>query len=250
MCIKICYYNAEKLLSADNSIKQEFIIDISRRISAERLDKILLSKSDNDRLRSSIATLILQGAVNEMLHEVQSPLQFEYTSYGQPYLSEYPDISFSISHSGSMIICAITLEKIHLGIDIQEFSASTKWSALSSRFFTLNEQIEISGGIDEEACKKNFFRHWSAKEAYIKMKGTGLSCSLDSFTADVSSGVITSVNGKEAVAYIYELTLDTKLSDASVSASAGVHPPYSATLCTDKKIPGDFSLTQLTIDSL
>ena len=79
---------------------------------------------------------------------------FRTSENGKPYLAENP-IYFNLSHSGE--VTAIALSKSEVGLDIQ-LRDGTPRPALSRR---------LSPAEREE----DFFKVWTAKEAYIKYRG-------------------------------------------------------------------------------
>ena len=45
---------------------------------------------------------------------------FTYTEHGKPYLSDYSDVHFNISHSGEYVVCSVSDKPV--GVDIQKIS--------------------------------------------------------------------------------------------------------------------------------
>jgi 4'-phosphopantetheinyl transferase len=101
--------------------------------------------------------------------------------HGKPYLIEFPNIHFSVSHTGSYWGCAIG--ESPLGFDLEEpearFARNTKpqqqkrWEGIAKRFFAPEEYEWI-----KESGEEAFFRLWVLKEAYGKYKGTGITTDL------------------------------------------------------------------------
>ncbi|MBP3359870.1 MAG: 4'-phosphopantetheinyl transferase superfamily protein [Clostridia bacterium] len=91
--------------------------------------------------------------------------------YGKPYLAAYPDIHFSISHSDSLVICAVCDTPV--GADVQKVCEYKP--ALAEHVCSGSELCEISGSVDKA---DTFCRLWAAKEAFVKMKGVGIGCDL------------------------------------------------------------------------
>lgn len=104
--------------------------------------------------------------------------------YGKPYLQDYPDIHFNLSHSGRYVICAIG--SCELGIDIQQ-SGSPHLKA-AKRFFCENEYNWIINHTDNESIKSAFYRIWTLKESFVKTVGSGMNISFDKFEVIIQSG--------------------------------------------------------------
>lgn len=99
--------------------------------------------------------------------------------YGKPYLKDYPQIHFNISHASDIAICAISNQKIGADVEVlKDFHTS-----IFRKVFTEEEKAFYDKmAINEEASREWFFRFWTLKEARIKHAGLGLSMSLTSFS--------------------------------------------------------------------
>lgn len=110
----------------------------------------------------------LFGVCNDELNIVRD-------AQGKPYLHNYPDFYFNISHTRNALVVAFSLKPV--GVDIEKIhDADLK---IASRFFSEDEQHYINNAIDTD---KAFFEIWTKKEAYIKWSGRGLSIPLTSFS--------------------------------------------------------------------
>jgi 4'-phosphopantetheinyl transferase len=143
---------------------------------------------------SLLAGYLLQCAVKEVLgshtaagrapEEGPLVLAYRYGTHGKPYLADYPDLYFNLSHSGRYAVCGISDREI--GVDIQE--EQTVEDRLAERFFTAGEYEELRKLDNDRERKRLFFRLWTVKESYMKLNGKGLSQGLDSFRIDWGKG--------------------------------------------------------------
>jgi 4'-phosphopantetheinyl transferase len=121
-------------------------------------------------------------------HMVAEPagIQFAYGAHGKPSLPKGPwtDIQFNISHSDTRAVIAMTLGG-ELGVDIERRRFDIPHDDLVRRFFSARERDSLEK-LAPEARHHAFFRYWTAKEAYIKGRGEGLTVPLDRF--DVALG--------------------------------------------------------------
>lgn len=93
--------------------------------------------------------------------------RIEYGEHGKPYLPDYPDVHFNISHSDEYIVCAVCDRAV--GIDIQTVREYN--SALAERYFS-DEEITF---IEQSGNKALAFTTvWAQREAYGKMLGRGI----------------------------------------------------------------------------
>lgn len=103
------------------------------------------------------------------------PLQIAYGLKGKPYI-ENEDWHFNLSHSGGY--AALAFSDVPVGIDIQKIGPYR--ASLARRFFAAEEaeacERLISSDMPgkEEAAAELLYTLWCRKEAYGKLKGTGL----------------------------------------------------------------------------
>lgn len=88
---------------------------------------------------------------------------------GKPYLPDYPQIHFNISHSGSMAVCA--LGNHPLGVDIEQIRPAR---LRATRRILTEREREFLAGCPKERKDLEFFKLWTLKESYGKALGIGL----------------------------------------------------------------------------
>jgi phosphopantetheinyl transferase len=95
--------------------------------------------------------------------------------HGKPWLPGQPQLRFNLSHSGvDAVLVAGAADRI--GVDIETTADPARFLRLAQRYFPREAaQLEADG----DAWR--FVRAWTAKEAYLKALGTGLSKPLNSF---------------------------------------------------------------------
>lgn len=140
----------------------------------ELLDRF---QNHEQKILSAGAGYLLAPALAEFGIDAMSA-RIAFGEYGKPYLADYPQIRFSLSHSGSMVMCGVANSPI--GCDIQCLPSHPEHNdSVAKRFFTPNEQRRIASSITPE---REFVRLWTLKESYVKYLGTGISgCPFDSF---------------------------------------------------------------------
>ncbi len=98
---------------------------------------------------------------------------FTYAPHGKP---AWRNISFSISHSGSMCILAISSEG-PAGCDIQEMAGHVDEIGIAQYFHP--EERRCLEQLPPSCLTRSFYRMWVRKEAVMKADGHGLSLGLD-----------------------------------------------------------------------
>lgn len=101
--------------------------------------------------------------LTELLSQhIPAPIEILRTENGKPYVAGNP-IYFSLTHSGNRSMIALGDKPI--GVDL-ELYGPREFPHILSRF-SERERAEISDG-------RLFLLHWTAREAFVKMKGATL----------------------------------------------------------------------------
>ena len=98
-----------------------------------------------------------------------SDYEIIYNEYNKPYLKN-EKIYFNISHINGTIVLVISDKEI--GVDVEYFVYK---ESVVRKYFTNNEQNEILNSTNKVY---DFTRIWVMKEAFVKMKGVGISYGL------------------------------------------------------------------------
>lgn len=99
---------------------------------------------------------------------------FSYTEFGKPYLKNLP-IHFNISHSGDWV--AVAIDENPVGIDIEvirpiDFSVTSRLCTESDMEYIFKNDPDRNN--QNPDTLRRFFEVWTAKEAYFKKIGTGI----------------------------------------------------------------------------
>ena len=116
--------------------------------------------------------------VKQLIHSVFLPdqmleqIQLSYHEQGAPFVTQHPDLSFSLSHSHDFTAAACTIRPGQtLGLDIEKI-AKTPDAAFLKTAFTPKE----IGAMPLEA--DHIFTNWTIKEAFLKFIKKGFHESL------------------------------------------------------------------------
>lgn len=163
-------------------IKEDTFFALLNKIEIKRRQKILALTDEKARLRALTAGSLLYDTLCRKLGFLKGeaePFEIAYGKNGKPYLAQYPDIHFNLSHSGDYVCCAVS--DVPVGIDLQKITDVKE--GIARRFFTDKDNQRLAR-CDGENWKKLFFRMWSVKESYIKLTGKGMTQGLDTFEID------------------------------------------------------------------
>ncbi len=144
-----------------------------------KLDSFLLRK--DQRLSLGAGILMDQGLSAWGLRERETKVS--YREKGKPYLPNYPQIHFNLSHSGSRALAVFA--GVENGCDIEQVQKADL--DLAEHFFTPGEYEFIAGQQGSTRRDEAFTRLWTLKESFLKAVGAGLALSLDAFEITISS---------------------------------------------------------------
>lgn len=146
-------------------------------LSAERQEKIRAFRFEKGKQLSLGAGLLLDfGLRTYGLRERE--VRIGKGRFGKPYLPDYPEIHFNLSHSGSMVMAAFGDREV--GCDVEQMAAAK--GKVAERFFSPEEKRALQACGDKEQRTALFYRIWTRKESYLKLTGEGMHMALDSFS--------------------------------------------------------------------
>lgn len=147
-------------------------------LSMARRRRALSCRREADAARLAGAGYLLQQALLSL--DIPLPQQrFFETEWGKPQLASHA-VEFSLTHAGFYAACA--LDAAPIGVDLESPRITMH---VAGRCFHPDEMVFLRS-ISESAQKDALLRIWTAKEAYTKKLGRGLSLPLDSFCVDLS----------------------------------------------------------------
>ena len=121
--------------------------------------------------------LLSRGLLRRVLGKIsgQAPerLRFERLPSGKPLLPDFPELHFSLSHSGQWIGLAVSCEA-PIGIDIEQPSRPRDFLRIAQHYFH-PEECALLEAPPLELMPLHFYRLWTMKEAFFKARGTGIS---------------------------------------------------------------------------
>ena len=139
----------------------------------ERIEKIERTKQKKSQLQSIYAGLLLEYALREKGLFGQE-LTFLKNPDGKPYIAEYPELFFNLSHSKDCV--ALVLDKHPVGVDIEGLRVG--YQKLVHRFFA-GDEISV---LEKLWSDERFTELWTRKESYLKATGYGMRMPLAGFS--------------------------------------------------------------------
>lgn len=126
-----------------------------------------------------IGRTLLSRGLNDLFQIRLSPAELDnkiaFTEHEKPWLPDYPDIHFNISHCDDLVICGFDTHPI--GVDAEKIRPFPE--ALLRRLLTPEEKIFFEQVSTSETLRREWlYRYWTLKESYLKQTGSGLSIPL------------------------------------------------------------------------
>jgi 4'-phosphopantetheinyl transferase len=133
-----------------------------------------------DRARYALTHAHLRRILSAYLKRPPSQIAFAVSAFGKPAVAGEASFHFSLSHSQSVAVVAITREG-PVGVDVEDVRPIE--AEVAAGHFSAAELADL-GSLPGEAWLAGFYRCWTRKEAILKAEGVGLHRALDEF--DVS----------------------------------------------------------------
>lgn len=170
-------------IRSQKPLEDRMFFSLLELIEEEDRKQILRYQFWQDRQRSLLGHLLSRYAIIQEYALTNKEIQIRRHAYGKPYIKDYSQIHYNISHSGEWVVVAIGRSPI--GIDVE--NRREDWDLIGKRVFSESEKYWSQNSYKRKAIL------WTIKEAYVKYLGIGLSKSLNSFSIDIKRKIITEV---------------------------------------------------------
>jgi 4'-phosphopantetheinyl transferase len=138
---------------------------------------------DEDHRGFVAAHYLARTTLAEHLARAPRAIAFRRGEGGRPELAD-PDaeLSFNISHTRGLVACAVARGAV-VGVDAEPIRHLPDVASLAARVMTRAERERLTA-LPAGRRSEAFLRVWTAKEAYAKATGKGLSLPLPSVAID------------------------------------------------------------------
>lgn len=155
------------LVKSNRPIDENIFQCVLKFAQTEKQERILKQKIKQNADNMLIGEILAKTIIKKTFGIDIAKQEFAYTEYGKPYLINYPDVHFNISHSVEYVVCAVSDKPV--GIDIQKIGEYN--SDVAKRVCNEKELVQIENSLDKAS---EFTKLWTQKEAVLKMYGTGI----------------------------------------------------------------------------
>jgi len=133
----------------------------------EKQERILRQRVKQNTDNMLVGAALIRHMIWKRFQILLSQQHIAYGPYGKPYLRDYLNIHFNISHSGTYVACTVADRPV--GIDVQVITECRPDVAV--RVCSGEELARIEAS-DNPAVE--FTKLWTQKEAHLKMLGRGI----------------------------------------------------------------------------
>lgn len=174
----------------------DFNLDAALEIlPVQRRDYVLRYRREHDRRLAVKAYLLLHEGLKRHYGIEEMPL-FDYTPKGKPFLVNYPEIHFNMSHCDEAVLCAIDNQPI--GVDIECVKPYDE--ELVQYTMNVQEREEIKQSNRPDIV---FTRYWTRKEAVLKRSGEGITNHINDVLTECPWELSTFISPKQN--YVYSI---------------------------------------------
>ena len=159
-----------------DSLGDDFVQNNMPALPRFRREECERYQQDFDKKACVAAFLLLQYGLRKQFG-ITEPVTFDYNEHGKPYLREFPNVHFNLSHCKKAIVCV--LSDAEVGVDVQDIRSLNMNTALRTCSESEIEQLEKS-----EYSERLFCKFWTQKESYSKANNVQLT---SVFKRDLSS---------------------------------------------------------------
>lgn len=156
----------------------------------------LLSEDERERMRRFrfqehqnnflFCRSMLRMLLTSYLGTPPAELRFAYSAHGKPSLAlPSATLEFNLSHSAGKVLFAFSRSR-RIGVDVERVREDLNVEDIAQRFFSSAERHALMQ-MSPVMRYQSFFNCWTRKEAFVKAKGEGLSCPLESFDVSIDS---------------------------------------------------------------
>jgi len=123
-----------------------------------------------------VAHGLLRETLAGYINEPAAQLKLMKTEFGKPFLADYPELNFNISHSGDSLAIAVA-QQCQLGIDVEYYKPRDTWTGMVKKCFA-PEEADYWHSLNKSEQGRAFYQFWVKKEALVKAQGKGITLGL------------------------------------------------------------------------
>ncbi len=159
-------------------------------LSSEEIQRAERFHFQKDRCGFIISHGVLRQVLGHYLGLKPQDIEYAIGPHGKPSLSPAcgdRSLQFNMSHTHGMAVFAVTRNR-QIGVDVERMDRKIEdRDKLAAGNFSPQES-EVYRSLPEADRAEAFLNCWTRKESYVKARGDGLTCPLDSFQVTLRPG--------------------------------------------------------------
>jgi 4'-phosphopantetheinyl transferase len=129
-------------------------------------------KNDRVQKRYVVVHARLRILLADAANAAPQQLRIHKAEYGKPFLVDYPELAFNLSHTGDKLLVAIAYN-CDLGVDIEQCKTRVNLIGLVDKCFAEEEKAYWQQTPEAQQTRA-FYQLWTRKEAFVKATGRGI----------------------------------------------------------------------------
>jgi 4'-phosphopantetheinyl transferase len=151
-------------------LEDNFLYNCSCFLSQIQLKKLQHFRFSSDRIQGALGYLLLVYSLKKEKVFNKLP-ELEYSNFGKPFMTNYTEWHFNISHCNNVVTCII--DRVPVGIDVEKVREYDEYLA---KEICSNKELGIIRQSKDPA--NALYELWTRKEAVLKWQGTGITDNL------------------------------------------------------------------------
>lgn len=185
------------LVNVDASLNANFFRFLLQFAPPEKQARILRQRVKQNADNMLVGAALARHMIWEIFQIPLSQQHIAYGPYGKPYLRDYPNAHFNISHSGQYVACAVADRPI--GVDVQVIGVYR--TDVAARVCS---EEKLAGIETSDNSTFEFTKLWTRKEAYLKMLGCGITGGIRELPAGTETQIKTFLLPGAALSVAYQ----------------------------------------------
>jgi 4'-phosphopantetheinyl transferase len=210
---------------------------VEHALTENERDRAARFRADDARERFVVARGAARTILGDLLGRDPAALRFEHrcavcgsTEHGKPHVAGAPELDFNVSHSGDLVLVAVARGRA-VGVDVERERDTARLDRLARRSLSEAERELVAAAHGDER-RAAFFRAWTAKEAYLKGRGLGVTGALNRWSI-APDGTVTAGGDQDPEAARWRVRrLDVGPGYAAAVAAEGDFEPALASFPT------------------
>lgn len=166
------------LVALDRDLREDAALAV---LSLPERERAAAFRYPRDRRRFAVCRAALRHLLGAGAGLSAAEVALAEGAKGKPFAPGGP--AFNLSHCGELALIAVAAAG-PVGVDLERIRRDRPVARLARRFLSAAEHGAMEG-LDEDELARAFYWCWTAKEAYLKALGVGLTRPLGSFDVSI-----------------------------------------------------------------